>query len=125
MNNGQIVTLETAKLAKQKGFNWYSSFLYDEKGIKSNCLLVIRRYYENDPKDSWNVAAPTQSMLQKWLREEHDVVVYLRPIFDGSGRWSVYVDDYSGHHMVSDYVFKDTYEEALEIGLQLGLNEIK
>ena len=46
MTHEQFITLETAKLAKQAGFDWY-----------------------NDPTISFNFSTPTQAVLQRWLRE--------------------------------------------------------
>jgi len=112
----QIVSFETAKLAEEKGFKHYTCLL--DKWLRFNNIMV------------------TQSLLQKWLRINHNCIVevcfdkmnclnkidffvtvdYYKP--DWSYDKTINEPDY-----VSDYF--DSYEEALEIGLQEGLKLIK
>lgn len=57
--------------------------------------------------------------LQKWLRDEHEIWVHNKK---ETKRWSVYVDDFYGRHLLTEYIFIDTYEKALERGLIEALN---
>jgi hypothetical protein len=115
----QLIEFETAKLAKDKGFNEIPChYVYDEGILKQSYQAFNRLNFE---------LAPTQSLLQKWLREEHEI--YLCPI------WNTYNVDLmdmlgykckiftwkKGEDMTK--VFK-TYEEALEKGLQEALKLI-
>ena len=67
MITDQYVTYEVAKLAKEKGFDvqtfgWYDYMGDYHKGFIPHELHECPRYKE--------YYAPTQSLLQKWLREE-------------------------------------------------------
>lgn len=120
----QLITFETAKLAKEKGFDikvetFYmgdseENFLHNA-GKKDNwnnhkCLL-------NESELSNDYSAPTQSLLQKWLREEHGIDVYCMPVGDDSYKW---YNNIASHNPV----LTGTYEEALEVGLQEALKLI-
>jgi hypothetical protein len=120
MMEEQLITFETAKLAKEKGFDWIKS---DNKWYEDNGNLdfSFQGYHENTEN---KITAPTQSLLQKWLREEHNIAVYNKPLTDNSGRWSAYVDDMEGHHHITYYIYEATYEEALEKGLYEALKLI-
>ena len=135
----KLISYETAKLAKEKGFkNACDCFVNkDNEYIFMPDLLYPNNSEftydpENDPEViEWEelmktlALAPTQSLLQKWLREVHNV--------------SIKIDDYYTYSRVRfDYnicelgsqednpvgVF-ETYEEALETGLQEALKLIK
>jgi hypothetical protein len=120
----QLITFETAKLAKEKGFDikvetFYmgdseENFLHNA-GKKDNwnnhkCLL-------NESELSNDYSAPTQSLLQKWFREEHGIDVYCMPVGDDSYKW---YNNIASHNPV----LTGTYEEALEVGLQEALKLI-
>lgn len=82
----QLISFETAKLAKEKGFEEYCFSYYNLKGeIKHNysengsSTDVDFRVDLEDLLDNFNrgipntYSAPTQSLLQKWLREVHKI----------------------------------------------------
>ena len=112
----ELIKFETANLAKKKGFDWVvpSSYL-----IYTEELSPTTTSYNN--REDYN-SAPTQSLLQKWLREEHNILV---------------ITDYDVNHkmyfywMITDETrgikrdFYSTYEKALEKGLQEALKLIK
>ena len=83
---------------------------------------TIERHYKNDL-----YPAPTQSFLQRWLREVHGIYVHI--ITDVTLSWIYIVQ--SGHPQAS-YVGKtiqsknvySTFEEALEAGLLEALKLI-
>ena len=73
-----FVSLETAKLLKEKGFdapvkNYYSLYTED---VKHN----LQKKY--GAKKNWNsfdltISRPSQSLVMKWLREVH--MIFIRP----------------------------------------------
>lgn len=69
------VSFETAKLLKEKGFDWECLGTYStgdkELSISSECP------YSNDLNDDMFIAAPTLQMAQKWLREVHNLVIQI------------------------------------------------
>jgi Mg2+/Co2+ transporter CorB len=89
----QLISFETAKLAKEKGFN-------------------IKHYWYNDIR-------PTQSLLQKWLREKHGIHIVIQKY---GNVWSF--------EIVTDITYSDdilyfSFEKALEGALYQALNRIK
>ena len=70
----------------------------------------------------------TQSLLQKWLREEHNIHIGVELIEDG---WIVQIFNIEFQKTEADVEFDEyysgykTYEEALEKGLQESLKLIK
>ena len=112
----ELVTIETAKLAKEKGFNWGEKCYFD---INPNSQAMC--YSETNPS---HFLMPTQSLLQKWLREVHNIHIYI--IADGRLDFGMCLNiidspDESGYW---NYFLK-TYEEALEKGLQEALKLIE
>ena len=132
------ISIETAKLAKEKGFNLTVTSYYS--GL--NIYLDEVRFNYNDktigdsPMHKRNAglySAPTQSLLQKWLREVYNIQLCLVPIYGGNkiqGKqtgWLCYTphndEDFNGLPSIS--VSHYSYEDALEAGLQEALKLIK
>ena len=120
------ITFETAKLAKEKGFPQEPNKLkipyYNYKGeFKGDVKDWLRKYLrKEDTSDVESVSAPTQSLLAKWLREEHNIhlIAYKNINIDGYD-WCYITTD--GITNINSY---KTYEEAYEIGLQEALKLI-
>ena len=68
--NEQLVKFETAKLAKEKEFKLALSsdnLYFNDKGI-------VHNYHWFNSEELVNyIDAPTQSLLQKWLRDIHNI----------------------------------------------------
>lgn len=126
----EFVTFETAKLLKEKGFNW-------KCGHTTSCDNIIRRYdipqsmsccteIDNGPVE---FLCPVLYVAQKWLRETKDIHICIYNCACGYGYEISKADN--GTHMASS-VYKgtndgeewDSYEEALEAGLQEALKLI-
>lgn len=86
MIHDEICTYEVAKLAKEKGFPQkfnYSKFTprynyYNHKGELNGDvgdILKLRLKHKPIPEEMNPITAPTQSVLQRWLRIKHGVVV--------------------------------------------------
>ena len=145
------ITFETAKLAKKKGFDIKGQNVFD---LKNNNKIInfkdlaiqefiddvetagyldkafnylkedINRTDDNSDKDYY-LLAPTQSLLSKWLREKHNIIV----LVDYEGIDGYYYKYYYYINEVKKYNASDknyiTFEEAYEIGLQEVLKLIK
>ena len=122
----QLVNFKTAKLAKEKGFDLIYqcgeiSSLYSETGEHHNYHnygMMGSGLNEN------YISAPTQSLLQKWLREKHEMCVWCMPhIFEYTFCFQVFYQQKKAttNHACIQY---KTYEEALEAGLQKALEMI-
>jgi hypothetical protein len=153
--NDEIVSFEVAKLAKEKGFDLkvrnYINILgvshsikeityypfgagvndpggdihlnYNEKIDFSNLITYGRNWDENGVERIYS--APTQSLLQRWLREKHNILLAILP-------WKDHAADVNDKHnfrpmLVGIKTWKEfpTYEEALEKGLLESLKLIK
>ena len=84
---------------------------------------------DNKPRYLETFSAPTQSILQKWLREVHDIHVTILPWKDHNGNEEEYENKiYKFRPMIiNNKTFDqyDTWEQALEIGLQESLKLIE
>ena len=150
----ELISFETAKLAKEKGFNIPTISYYNPKGRSEESEGYMTERLEssnwNDGQGSYpthakdvECSAPTQSLLQKWLREVHNCFINVLPHRDGDSKnkqwkskkdvfWTVEVDYYGKNFEIeltddSDFTqhFNKSYEEALEIGLYQALKLIK
>lgn len=117
----QLIGFETAKLAKEKGFNLLNTligshhYFYKSDGerIKGDTFAKHLLFH-----------APTQSLLQKWLREQRTPVIvnahtdfvawYVDVVQPDLGRKTF--------EKMNDGKLINSYEDALEIGLQVGLD---
>lgn len=131
----QLISLETAQLAKEKGFDWECIESYDPVnselypvGLLSNNpvtlenFLIDYNYYDN------HISAPTQSLLQKWLREKHNFSLLATVDTYESGDysfeiWKTLVGEEPYMKMESSTNW-ETYEQALEEGLKEALKLI-
>lgn len=115
----QYISLETAKLAKEKGFNWPVEFCYDKCEMLATYFPGGNKNYNNS---AYCLNAPTQSLLQKWLRDEKKI--FVSPTFIGPDTNKFqYRLDIGGSGMIGEHSgWFDTFEECLEAGLLASLN---
>lgn len=119
----QLISSETAKLAKEKGFDWECKINYCKHYKDFEYYLTdTETYYEHWDYSS-KIAAPTQSLLQKWLRDVHGIHILIDRDFD---TWTamIYTINTGNKHIKSLFLFP-TYESALEKGLFKALKLIK
>lgn len=136
----ELVSFEIAKLLKRLGFISFS-----EEELKSR-MCIVHYIYDEDGKlaydedgfyvNTWvydgisifpikgkyrlldTVEAPTQSLVQKWLREIHNIHLLNGFNYDKHQFKVVRNIAFTSPIMTAEY---DTYEEALEEALQQGL----
>ena len=127
------ITFETAKLAKEKGFELDKYLSIDDENPKN-----LNSNYNPRDYQPWYFDL-TQSLLQKWLREVHKINVESNYLPNVEKYKCLFIpmtlkkpSEYStpGTAFTSrfNYLGKEnynTYEEALEIGLQEALKLIK
>ena len=110
------ITFETAKLAKEKGFELDKYLSIDDENPKN-----LNSNYNPRDYQPWYFDL-TQSLLQKWLREVHNIHITVTSISQES--WQSHITR-KGERLGKSYTEDaDTYEEALEQGLLEGLNLI-
>ena len=133
----ELVELEVAKLAKEKRFDEICLDSFDFNGISTNRYNIdvnqdmsdkeIQKEFEIKNSDLVNdyTARPTQSLLQRWLRETHGIHIeiiskkYKTKVATCIPRTFKYI--INGTYSLTTY---NTYEYALEEGLQQGLKLI-
>lgn len=131
----QLISFETAKLAKRKEFNQRVSQVYyfASKEITKDdedSFNMIPEYYSDfrNSADKFYISAPSQSQLQKWLREEKRCIVYVTPIDSwDSWKYTILMEDVISPFFEPEYDrFNEykSYEEALETGLKTALELI-
>lgn len=130
----QLITLETAKLAKEKGFSNGTSDVFIEFSDKSFKEVVNYYTVNNLPacdmssEDFTVFERPRQGLLQKWLRETHYIIAEARFLAGNTRETAKYeaivygefVEAFSGEEYVDN-----CYENALEDALMDGLKSIK
>lgn len=65
----ELVTFETGKLAKEKGFDEFTKSYFNAKGELFNFYAKLANHTIG--VHNLQCTAPTQSLLQRWLREKH------------------------------------------------------
>ena len=117
----KLITLETAKLAKEKGFDESTVGFYLKRELIVANPIINKRFV--DPLEDI-IEAPTQSLLQKWLREKNNVHIQVHFINNSYLIKIKYFEKESIMDLnIKKYLHK-TYEEALEKGLQEALKLI-
>jgi len=128
----KIISFETAKLAKELGFDIP---LRQENNVYNTLNKNIDKKLRSNQIKNWNnskyiniCSAPTQSLLQKWLREKHNINVITIPKLWNEGVIYYYYDIYTIEYIIaykrSMQNFK-TYEKAFEEGLYDALLILK
>lgn len=125
----ELVTLETAKLLKAAGFKEDVNSFYElvYKGGSGPEYEIDESYdAQNYNTDVYSISAPTQSIAQKWLRETKSLHIEISYMY--GNYWIYDILTIPNHDLVglSDrpIAHYNTYEEALEAGLQEALKLI-
>lgn len=142
-----VIGFELAKLAKEKGFPqllcytenryYYSTWKYaidDHEVETTDDWTLYRKDFqwsrwdvEEESRFDYYFEAPTQSLLQKWLREKHNI--YIIPKYNGGTSDEAYFSFKYSHLTMMEQDMIDTetclpYEEGLEFALLNALNLI-
>lgn len=117
----QIVNFETAVLAKVKGFDELCAYSYE-----GSVLSKTNKLWRNS-EDPTEYAVPTQSLLQRWLREEYGIIV-LVALDIVCMTYGVEIQFHPKCKYKTDKItkisFGSPYENNLEVGLQEALKLI-
>ena len=132
----KLVEFETAKLAKEKGFNWTTSCGYEENGeiyrpqywepgCETDMIVLTEEALDIDCDAI--CLAPTQSLLQKFIREKRGVHIEIHRNASG-WYWSMCKSDggtdlgWSDHRGTDLGGVWDKFEEALEDAIFVQLS---
>jgi len=114
------ITFETAKLGKEKGFKDNECKQYNRIGTHIYESIASVRVLSDL---GFVIPAPTQSELQKWLREVHKIDVLVVNYYkDYSCTIKKTSDQHRDGKMLN--ILESSFEVALEKGLQEALNLI-
>jgi hypothetical protein len=126
-----LVDYDTAVLAKQKGFDWECRYYYHPdkpekaRGWFGELNTNGMTYWEDDKKvPKKEISAPTQSVLQKWLRDVHKLETGLK--YWDNDKYSYEVMKIFNGKMLhlNRMVFIGDYEKTLEKALVESLKQI-
>ena len=134
----QIISKQTAILAKKLGFREKCIYYYCDNseypeneyndgggyGVEIDDLVFNYNGMYTD-----RFSAPSQSLLQKWIREKHHLHVMIG-VDDLDWWWQLYDSSANGrlkeyNQITESYAGKKTYEEAMEEGLFKALEILK
>ena len=135
----ELVSFSTAKLAKEKGFNWkvldtfasdgmpVSRYAVNEDGLESYITTGDEDYLEevmelsNSEMQSDFVARPTQSLLQKWFRDEKKIIII---VYNNPLGFSWEINKFNGALIEGTDDSFPYYEESLEDCLHHSLKKL-
>lgn len=133
----QYISYETAKLLKEKGFDWkcIGYYVNDEPND-------VKYSFLGETNTTWErrcYSAPTQQMAMRWLREVYKLVIcaeignenfkgntdYSNPdrwywFFDITNEKGVVIDTESGY-ILNEF---DSYEDAVEAAIKYCLTNL-
>ena len=110
----QVIEIETKRLAREKGFEL------------SQRVIISSPHPKESNGSFTDDRGITQSLLQKWLREEHHLIVIVAYQYEyDSTPYSYWIYKERESLPINQWINDlKTYEEALEIGLQQALKLI-
>jgi len=123
----KIITFQTAKLAKEKGFNVSTSKRYVYRGIEHTEKSYIGVL--TDTPLQCDILAPTQSFLQKWLRDVYKIDIEVMKVEEGYKSYA-FKNHTQRVKLVCDFInerkgIHEDYEISLEEALIEGLNLVE
>ncbi len=136
----ELVTFETAKLAKEKGFDeecmnyweWYlfhppmeplahgrplvdfreiSKDMWEKSQIRPGLYNSVYHPMKNSNVPPFFYARPTQDLLERWIREVHRILIEC--IFAEGKGWEIQVAGLSNGNETRDCFFTNIYSRTL------------
>ena len=129
------VSVETAKLLKDKGFDWPTSGSYHE----DFSYLLVNNFPFNHNGSVNSTSAPTQQMAMRWLREVKNIAIGISVEFDWIkdpmdktftgdvskfAGWFYEIHTIEPHRQVTESDVYDTYEDAVEAAIKYTLENL-
>jgi len=139
MPKEELITFDTANLAKQKGYNIPTKHYFEDltdcifsEENKEGSIFECRFDHPNI------YARPTQSELKTWLRTQKQIFVEVQTDCTTAPKFCFTIDKFIGnpfdlserewswyHHKEFEWFLYRRYEEALEEGLKESLRIIR
>ncbi|MCK9416726.1 hypothetical protein M0Q97_08735 [Candidatus Dojkabacteria bacterium] len=133
-----IIKYNTARLAKEKGFDVPTLGYYIKSYTGWNLLFEDKKLGKYNLNECMGISAPEQCILQEWLFNQGFFIdikyisqnevqkgfyysIYYTIIFDNEHILIYWLNKFNGKDLFSGF---DTYEDCLEIALQWALFKI-
>ena len=120
----QLINFETAKLAKEKGLP-QDSFYFEDYETEVPFYGLDNELNKGDEDRFGQCKSISQSLLAKWLREKYDIDVIINTYRNQNQKYYKYFISEKSKDVIKSEEYYNTYEDALEIGLQEALKLIK
>lgn len=121
------VSYEVAKLLKEKGFDWDCEHYYKLNGEIVRTFHTNGSYHINSSVlYEHQCLAPTQAMAMKWLREKHNLFIWIslrRPNMGLPYCYELHSISTGEVIHIGGFNF-GTYEQAVEAALKYCLTEL-
>lgn len=139
MTQEDYVSIETAKLLKEKGFDWEESPFYCEQDrdewMRENNYTVPNPYYDSEvpfDTETLTMIAPHVSlqMAMKWLRKMYNLFIVIDRHYFAVDRishistgfkYSIEIKTINAEYVHNDY---KSYEEACEAAIKYCLENL-
>lgn len=131
------VSFETAKLLKEKGFDWNCHATYDTAvtgGKPKFSEYEVLNFFpygmkNTDDKYGMVISAPTLQMAMKWLREKHGIFTIVQPNFQPDCiKFDAYIlpyhPDKAPNAAISMGMCEDTYEAVCDAAIKYCLENL-
>lgn len=121
------VSSETAKLLKEKGFDWECEYFYDYYEEDDKCVVCSIGGNCNSKEYPTYYSMPTLQMAMKWLREVHKIYIDISPTYSEVEKtihfiWQIFDSNYDG---IGDCeIFYGKYETACEESIKYCLENL-
>ena len=120
----QLISFKTAKLAKEKGLP-QDNFYFEDYEARVPFYGLDNELNKGDEDRFGQCKSISQSLLQKWLREKYDIDVIINTYRNQNQKYYKYFISEKSKNVIKSEEYYNTYEDALEIGLQEALKLIK
>lgn len=121
MNKLELVGKEVAELAFHLGFNWKTDNDYYYVEGES-----MPKYFQYVTKKEQLVLIPQQYLLQKWLRELHDLHIIINCYLkDGTSHFDYIIQELQTFKQIVHAGDSGSYEETLEYAINRCLLIVK
>lgn len=132
-NYNELINFKIAKLAKEKNFNEITELNYISETNpvwKPETLIDNVNCLKHSDGDNHFYSAPSKLLLQKWLRENHNIHVVIIPSIVMKNDWEDEIEYYYSIYTYDGIISSkgiETFspEIAFEKGLEKGLKLIK
>ena len=120
------VSLKTAKLLKEKGFDERVKSYFTDDGLEGYMFGTGQK--SNSELEDCFYSRPTLQMVMRWLREMHEIFILIEydpPVFSADIYRMNDIDEHGGaRHISPTFANHKSYEEACEAGIRYCLEEL-